>query len=611
MDEFKQPGNVFEDTAGAVRDEDIDLSGFIKKRQPSKKEEIPSTEVQTTTEVPISDAGSVSVKTEELSPLERMKRAGASSKGLVVSNEKYNEGLEKTEKKAIMYNDDRVKAINESLSDMDDTLRKRKAVVILQRPVTSSEYTQMMVEIDAVKFDEAGVPRIELYDVHSDDNENGKKIPKTPVFIRLRTKDDPTYEEEQEALEKEAKTLPKDQKGMNAALDKSLDVNEEGEVILEPLHVDGGLAAVSVLIDKTGFGAEFLFTEDERKKLIAADEIRLKEIEVVDLPAKVVRKEDYVPTESLQAEALKYTFANSVTAMCFPASGFRAEMRGLTYGELADIALDVQHTNVDQFYKRMTVVYNNMINISSGAFSSFDDFLENFAFADLPSALYGLYKSTQPELNTVDVRCLNENCRRSFSHTFSVTSLMRYEQTSPLALAKIEELLSQPSRAREIYENAPVRNVKIYKLPYSGCEVALSQISIADYIRNVVPTMDENNLRSLFGDDPNGTKYVISFLLTCVTAIYVPKDGSWVAHTNYRDILEVLYKLPPIETKYLFAMARKILNAYTVTFSLRDLRCPHCGAKIPNLVIDMDTLVFRTYQRLLSTEINVDSLQNL
>ena len=83
----------------------------------------------------------------------------------------------------------------------------------------------------------------------------------------------------------------------------------------------------------------------------------------------------------------KYDYSGSRTTICFPASGFKAQMKGMSYGEYADVSISMDSVTFDQYQKRLSIIYNKMINTSCPEFKDFEDFLKNFALNTM-SSLY-------------------------------------------------------------------------------------------------------------------------------------------------------------------------------------------------------------------------------
>jgi hypothetical protein len=67
----------------------------------------------------------------------------------------------------------------------------------------------------------------------------------------------------------------------------------------------------------------------------------------------------------------------------------------------------------------------------------------------------------------------------------------------------------------------------------------------------------------------------------------------------------------PEEIKLVQSFANVLTSEYNSAFSFGDVTCPHCGNVTKDLDLTMDDLVFQTYQRLISTEINVENIQGL
>lgn len=303
--------------------------------------------------------------------------------------------------------------------------------------------------------------------------------------------------------------------------------------------------------------------------------------------------------------------SNSKTTICFPASGFRAQMKGLTYGEMGDISLSMDNVTVDQYYKRLSIIYNKMFNINVGPFKSFEDFLKGFAYVDIPMALYGLYVATQPEIQQIQLRCGNNECDKTFNWEFATRSVLKLDNCSMEFLEKMEELSTAPaSEYDNIHKNAAVNNSKYIKLPHSGFIVEMGIISAYEFLYNFIPVLDEETFKNAFGDDPNQVYMNNILLLSAIRSIRIPNaDGSYTICEGYKEILEAIYNISPEEIQIIGALTSKFSSEYQSAFSFNNVVCPHCGNVTKDLEITMDDLVFQTYQRLMSTEIDVTNIQ--
>lgn len=573
-DNIKNPENELDNNffADAQRDEDINLGDLIRKKK---------TETNTTTEA----------AKPKLSPLEQMKAdKAANPTGLVVENEK----LKQEDLRNPIENDDRLNDFKKEEAQLDSMIDKRKYAVQIRQPQNQFEFSQLTREIDAIVV-ENGKASINLIDGH------GEKI--EPQFIRLRTENDPEYGT---VSDRSISNTEVPQQNTNT----EVEVTTSNDDTTNNNQNDDMKDVIKVIIDKTGFGTDFMFNEEEKKKVVESSEIRLTEVSFMDIETLTAKTD---VASSYQDAINAYNLSNSQTTVCFPASGFRASMKGMTYGELADVSLNMESVTADQYRKRLTVIYNKMTNISTGPFESFDDFLRGFAYVDIPMALYGLYVSTQPEVQQIQLRCGKDTCNKTFDWGFSTRSVLRLEKCSKKFLLKMEELVqAKPEEYQSIRANSAVMKSKFIQLPYSKFVIEMGVISAYEFLNNFIPILDEEKFHQTFGADENGVYLNSVLLLTTVRSVRIPKgDGTYSLCNTYKSILDAIYSIMPEEIKLVQSFANVLTSEYNSAFSFGDVTCPHCGNVTKDLDLTMDDLVFQTYQRLISTEINVESIQGL
>ena len=480
--------------AGITRDESIDLSAFVKKSADSGVASATSSIQDThfvapkaTTAVTgsIQDTHFVAPKATtavidaaavlgtNLSPLEKeLEKKKSGTSGLSITKEEYESGLERTEFKSIVDSDQRNQDLIDIQNESDQLLLQRQAVVPLKQYDGSAEFTQMVHEISRVKFDENG----KAYFEQELDDEGNNII---PSLVRLRTEDDPPFSKENDFM-----ILRGENNAQNDDVEMSDELEDEEESDDASPENTKKKKVVQFLIDKTGLGADFVLTEEDKKKLVDSNEIRLKQVETLDIQSITTTRPD---RESFTGHIHSHQLSSHRTTISFPASGFKADMQGLTYGEVGDISLSMETVNVDKYYKRMAIIYNKMKNISSGPFESFEDFLKGFAYTDIPLALYGIYVSTYPEVQTISLRCGRKDCAKSFDWTFSTRNILKLEKSEEEMLEKMAELASaDPFQYDEIFEKAPVRNSKLFKLPYCGYIVEIGIASAYEFLYNFI-----------------------------------------------------------------------------------------------------------------------------
>lgn len=558
-----------------------------------------------------------------LTPLEEAMRAKKeSTQGMVISNKELEEGAHKGPTKDIIHGT-REENFSTSLDELDNSIARRKAVVVLKRPVSQQDYMTMMMEIEAVKFKSDGSTYFDIGPEKKDDNDNvieSHSLPENykPQFVRLRNENDPPFSEEEfknftvdDATQKitygnkETKTEDKTENRVEstiAALNGETDEKAEGFGLS-----DKDKQNIQILIDKTGLGIDYQFTEEERAKIRNANEIVVKEVKEIDISSYLGRKssksfQDYIDT---------YNCGNERVTICFPASGFKAQMRGMSYGEYQDIALSMENITTDIYHKRLSVIYNCMTNISTGPFDSFEEFLDRFSFSDMDLALYGLFVATEAETQEIELHCNVPECNAYFQWKYDTRSVIRLDRSPAVALEKMKELASATaSEYSDIRDRAIVNSSKYIELPDSKYIVEVGLASCHDFIYNVVPILDNDGYKEVFGKDldENGLSNVL--LLTGIRSIRIPVDDGLITCETNKDILDALYRVSPNEIKIIAAYVTEVQNNYAIAFSFGDVKCPKCGNITRNMTITMDDLVFQTFQTSMSTRIKLKNSPN-
>ena len=592
----KNGNNIFDN---AVKDDAMDLSEFITP---------PTTQKPTVVTSPIDSTLSDNTpkSNKELSPLAaELNRKKNAQLGATVTRKEMEDGKERTVFENPMA-DERRERMKATMDESEMLLKQRAAIIPLKQFESSTEYSQMVHEISLVRFDETGKA---YFDYEKDSNGNNV----IPKFIRLRTENDPPYSKENDYLvmNRDAENARRIADGKEPIPD-SVPLTAKVEDIEHKEEEDTKSKTINLIIDKTGLGTDFILSEDERKKMAEANEIRLTQVEVLDIASITTEKPE---RDSFTGKINTYQLSGSKTTISFPASGFKADMTGLTYGEIADISLSMDAVNVDKYYKRLAIIYNKMKNISNGPFDSFEDFLKNFAYTDISLAVYGLFVATFPEVQTISLRCGRNSCNKTFDWDYATRSILRLDKSDEVLLDKMAQLASaDPNEYEDIYKKAAVRNSKFIKLPYSGYIVELGIASAYEFLYNFIPVIDDETFKQAFGNDINDVYKNNMLLLTTVLSVRIPKNdnpNSYILCEGYKDIVDAIYSISPEEIKIIATMSNKIQTQYQVNYSFGDVKCPHCGNVTKDLDLTIDDLVFQTYQRLISTEIDLTNIQGL
>ena len=540
-----------------TRDTSMNLSDLIKKAPDKKTEE-----------------------ENEVSPLDAA--LSHQEKGLVVETEELTEEEEKL--RPNYDTDENRKGFSEKSDELLEDAKKAEAVVVMKKPENEGETAEMMDEISAVTFDENGkavIPENARYIISKDDAKITKNVEETS-----------TDEESNETVDSE----------------NTSDEDAEKNRI------------VQILIDKTGLGGNFELTEEEKKIVDESTEIRLTAVEDLSLKTATTKR-DTDDDLSFMQTIDKYQLSVSKTHMIFPLSGFSADLGGLSYGEFADITLDIGDDSIDEYdfdknWRMLSVIYDKMTNVSCGSFKSFEDFLKKFAWNDVPLAIYALLISTQPETDTLAMRCNEPKCKKSFTHKYNTRGLIDFKSCATGYLQSIDKVSNAKGNDRfKVAEESLVRTVKKTKLPDSGYVVEIGPASCWDYLYGICEAFTE--FQNLTDEEKEERQeeflkqaYYSTMLLTLRAIDVVDARGEWHRITTYEKIFEIFDKhMTPNDFNIVSAITTKGINEYKIGFSLKNIVCPHCGAVTNSIEIEPKELVFQIQQTMSNTQVTLKDFQ--
>lgn len=527
----------------------------------------------------------------EKSPLEQAKEYKEKNPGMIVEKKDITYDDDKKEFKNSIENDRREDEFNTYLSEMDDMIEVAKKANIVRKPTNPIEDAALMDQLDLMRRQQSGIT-IEnpkdtsgnVMDIGDDQREGTNLIDTTFISGEKQETDEPSEADvvnEEKISEEEAAEL------------------KEREKLVE------------ILIDKTGFGNRNLeFTDEEREKMAEASLIRVTEVEDIEIGSFEFDAPKTTYVENLDSMDSNY----GTTLVPLVASRYRAKMRGLGYGQLADLLMDVKEPRFEEHLKRYSIIYNNIVETTVGKFESFEDFLKSTAKIDMDAMLYGLMVSTYPELDTVAVTC--GRCGTQFPQKYFVRDLMDIKNASTEYLKKLDELMNCPESEFETYfKESPVHKRKYFKLPGSGYVVEIGVVSAYDYLYKMVNEYGDNKFEKLHGDDINNSLRLNIIFLDMVRSISIPNRNNPKRLTKYEsfeDMIQILYRMPMSDQQILNGVLEKYYKNYTIGYSIKDCKCPNpdCQNTI-DTEVDLNDLLFFKVRQLLNTAVEVKNMRDL
>ena len=568
------------------RDESIDIDKLINSQQPQQQAEQPvQVEEPKVEEVKPTEVVAQAPVQTEAPDVQPKVESPENIKGLIINNKDLVDS--NGPKLDFMENEERTADLERTVAEHDEMIRKRNAVTIIKNTSGPDEYIKMMDELNAVEFQPDGTAIIN----YKDDDGN----PLEPEFIKIREAGDDSFDASAFGVNE---TPVKPEQPSSNKTPEEIAAEEERKNI------------INVIIDKTGMGIDFKFTEEEKAKLVKSDLIEVKEVKVLDVVA-----EDRPRTKKSFTEAIsEYDYSGPKTTMAFPNSGYRADIKGMGSGEYADIALnvvtdpDTEFESVDNYKKKLTVVYNQMTNVSCGKFDSFDDFASKTAWTDLQLGIYGLYLSSEPEEQLGTNEC--PKCGDSHDLPYNTRSLLRLENASQAFLENLKKVASATSLTfKQVKKESPVETSKVIVTPDKKFIVELGVISCKEYMDNVLPLNDPDIVDILSNKYTESYVESVKDFLGYIHRIRIPLgDGSEYICETFEDIIGALHVLTFKDFKIVEAYVLKIFNdTSTMTlFNLVDV-CPKCGHKSSQPILP-EYLVFFAFHRMMSTTVNLKNI---
>lgn len=545
-----------ESTQSISRDESIDIMSLLQANaEPTQNstpaEETPAPEIK-----------------KPLTPIQKMMREKEEgSSGVVIENKKSDEPL-----RDYSLNDD---TMNDISKYNDDLAKQILAAEKLQvdKPTNAIEMASLMDRLS----DEAD--KIELTD------ENRKHV-------------SDILEGKIERVSVPKKRLPVD------ATEQEIADAEAERVAHEDL--------VNIIIDKTKMGATFLFTDEEKKKISMSERIHITEVEDVALKTAEFRKPE--EGESFNEMINSFQIATTTASVVLPASLWRCTVKGLSFSEMGDISLQATDLTADKLNKKLSVIYNNIINTSLGKFDSYTDFLMKLSYTDIDYLTYALTIATFPEIDQLAVDCKVDRCRQTFNVDYQPRGLLDLTHISDMVLHEMEEVqnASTPDVGRKLAEESKVSKFKAIVLPDSKFVIEVGLASAWDYLHDVGELIDDalsKDYAERHPDDVNGTRAAMSTFLLVIRAIRVPtKDGTYIRYSNANDVVDIMCTISPRDMSIITTVVTKLSTVYAPHFELKDVTCPHCKTHTPSIPISIDQLVFRKFRMLEATDVDLDDM---
>ncbi len=303
----------------------------------------------------------------------------------------------------------------------------------------------------------------------------------------------------------------------------------------------------------------------------------------------------------IQMSGLEDTLLNDHTTMLVTCcqSAYSAEMTALRSQEVQNIV----NSDVD-FYNYKKKLYQTIVkhieNTSVGKMN-YAEWIHNTSFFDIDTLLYGIYCQTFNYENKYNIRC--PRCGKDFDAIVNNATLVELRGDEVETVEKINEIVKSIGNAAELLKHSNVHKTKRIILNESKIVVDIMIPSVYDYLEGVVAHSDNEALDE-YQNAIGLLLFIKGIYLPNIYALkqtgslkYVPVDINDKGKT-----ITVISGLKLKDSQQLTDEINNFIEKYRVTYSIRNVTCPHCAHTIKNITMDMEDTLFNTTRRVMNGE---------
>lgn len=271
-------------------------------------------------------------------------------------------------------------------------------------------------------------------------------------------------------------------------------------------------------------------------------------------------------------------------------SAYRAEISPLKSQEITTLLEG--DNDYYTFRKRITQIAHRHIENTSIGRLNYPSFIKHTSYYDFETVLYGLYCQTFPGENKYKIGCPSRDCGKVIDATASNYTLVESRGTDNL-LEHIDDVIKTVRTPKDVLEKSLIHKKQ---------RVCLDETKIIADIE--IPTLEDYLERILGKVTPKqAAEYSSSLgIALFINALYIPniaklKETGQLEYFKVDKKMEIVKYIGEILPYYDALQLTESINDYTekyrVSYSLKDVQCPHCGHIIERVELDMEELLFR------------------
>lgn len=246
--------------------------------------------------------------------------------------------------------------------------------------------------------------------------------------------------------------------------------------------------------------------------------------------------------------------------------------------------INLLYSNLNRYeYRRAVykVIYDKCVAFSVGKMT-FEEFLKNTSVEDIESLYYGVYCSTFPNEGSFSMTC--PECGEE--RTYKVNHSNLFKTSDRKAMTQLISKVSREATSREkMNEFSLLNKYDAFQLQDSGIVVELRTPSLWDSLEllRLVP-------ESVIDKDQQSVTNMlyIKQLLIPVKGV----KGSYSPITDRQEILRIIDNSSIDDASELVDAVAERVDNNRITYSIKNAKCPNCGAEIKEVPISIEDILF-------------------
>ena len=300
-----------------------------------------------------------------------------------------------------------------------------------------------------------------------------------------------------------------------------------------------------------------------------------------------------VPRSLLNANKQSVLDVQSTMQVVCCQSSYAAHISALRSQEIQNI--NNLNSDLYTFKKTLYKVIWRHIEDSSVGKMDYDTWLRVTSFFDIETLLYGAYCMTFPKDNKYPITCPKGDCGHNFDIVVNNNSLI---EARPDVFEKINEVVSNISKAKDLVANSKVHTVQRVMLGNSKIIVDIQIPSLYDYLEDILKRI--RNDQEFAEENSNSISlamFVKQALIPDIETFRKTGELQYLPVTDKQDLIDLIANLPFEDGEVLDNEISKYTNEFLISYSIRGIVCPKCGFEFPSIPMEMERVLFIAIQR--------------